>query len=47
MKKLLAIALTIAMIFSMAACGNGGSEEGAEGGANPITVVSREGELFV
>ena len=42
MKKLLAIALTIAMIFSMAACGNGGSEEGAEGGANPITVVSRE-----
>ncbi|MGN0715997.1 MAG: substrate-binding domain-containing protein [Anaerovoracaceae bacterium] len=42
MKKLLAIALTIAMIFSMAACGNSGSEEGAEGGANPITVVSRE-----
>ncbi len=44
MKKLLAIALTIAMIFSMAACGNSGNggEEGAEGGANPITVVSRE-----
>ena len=42
MKKLLAIALTIAMIFSMAACGNSGSEAGAEGGANPITVVSRE-----
>jgi phosphate transport system substrate-binding protein len=39
MKKLIPLALTIAMIFSLAACGAGG--EGGDA-ASPISVISRE-----
>ena len=41
MKKFLAVVLTAAMVFAMAACGNSSTGD-AEGGASPITVVSRE-----
>lgn len=42
-KKLPAAVLMIAMIFSMAACGNSdGGQGSAEGGADPINVISRE-----
>lgn len=39
MKKIITLALTIVMVFSLAACGAGG-EDGS--GASPISVISRE-----
>jgi len=41
LKKTVTVILTLVMMFSLAACGNSGGEEGGEK-ASPITVISRE-----
>lgn len=41
-KKLITAVLAIVMVFSLAACGNGGDGEGGDAAANPISVISRE-----
>ena len=44
LKKIVTVILALVMVFSLAACGNGGSDDGADGGAkaSPISVISRE-----
>ncbi len=44
LKKIITVILALVMVFSLAACGNGGSDDGADGGAkaSPISVISRE-----
>ena len=47
MKKLLAMLLAMAMVFSLAACGNGGADYGNKtGGADaiPDTMTSEDGK---